>query len=243
MPLEAADRHRDKERAPAFGTGRSGWSRPKIGSLRLAWPPQTTDKASPLPRYAALALVLAAGLLLVTAASGIRQRWLYPLAHQELIVHFARENNLSPSLVAAVVRQESHFRANARSSMGALGLMQLLPSTARWVSEELARVPYAPETLLLPEVNLRLGATYLGHLRDRFRDEPVLYLSAYNAGPQVVEEWLRRQEGQLTIPEIPFPETRAYVASVLRLQARYGELYPDLDDERGGGAESESETK
>ena len=222
MPLEATSDYLARESRPKL--------RPRQGALRLAWPPSPPNSSScSFRRRWLLGISLLAALTLSWCAVRLGERWCYPLHHQDWIVKFARENQLRPSLVASVVREESRFRVDARSPMGAQGLMQLLPSTARWVSEDLDGTPFVAESLTAPEVNLRLGAIYLAHLRDRFGARPVLYLSAYNAGPRVVEEWLEQQEGQLSIPEIPFPETRAYVASVLRGQARYGKLYPGLD--------------
>ena len=172
------------------------------------------------------------GVLCGYAASRLTVRWSHPLEHRREIVHYARANGLRPSLVAALIRHESSFRPHARSPVGAVGLMQLMPTTARWVSEHLEGRPFSSESLLTPENNLRLGSVYLGHLRQRFGEQPVIYLAAYNAGPQQVEDWLQRQEGRLSIPEIPFPETRAYVASVLESQERYARLYPGLDGEQ-----------
>lgn len=217
------------EIGPAIKKERGNWSSaPRFGAARLAWPPRPSASKMRFSWHIVAGLLCLAGLGML-AFSPVGQRWVYPLPHRGSIVKFARENGLRPTLVAALIRQESSFRVNARSAVGATGLMQLLPSTAQWVSESLEGSKFSLARLTEPEVNLRLGALYLGHLRDRFGERPILYLAAYNAGPRCVDEWLGEMNGRLAVADIPFPETRAYVAGVLRGQASYAQLYPELD--------------
>lgn len=135
-----------------------------------------------------------------------------------------------PALVLAVARQESLFDPAARSSAGALGLMQLMPGTAQAMSRELGE-DYASWRLTRdPEFNVRLGAYYLGQQLARFADEPVLALAAYNAGPRRVTEWLELNGDPRGndpyrlidwIELIPFAETRNYVQRVLEGRGMY----------------------
>jgi soluble lytic murein transglycosylase len=130
------------------------------------------------------------------------------------------------------MRQESAFRADARSDAGAQGLMQLIPTTAARIARELGR-ELAPGDVLRPDVNLELGSAYLGKLLRAFGGSVPLAVAAYNAGPIAVREWLRgtsEREVDSWVARIPYDETREYVARVLGNLARYQYL--------GGGGEA-----
>ena len=107
---------------------------------------------------------------------------------------------------------------DVRSSAGAIGLMQLMPSTGKRTAERI-RIPYRGlNTLTDPESNIRLGTTYLALMRDRFQGHSALATAAYNAGPRRVEQWLPEnspQDAKIWIETIPFNETRDYVRRVL----------------------------
>ena len=139
----------------------------------------------------------------------------------------ARENDLDPYLVAAVIRAESGWRPMAESSQGARGLMQLMPDTARWVAGQMG-VDYAPERLTDPDYNIQLGCWYLANLHQEFAGDTVLPLAAYNAGRTNVQKWLRDRQWtgeHHTLEQIPFEETRLYVAKVLRHVGFYRRIY------------------
>ena len=115
--------------------------------------------------------------------------------------------------------------------------MQLMPETAHWVDEYLEGGPSrasvdAPSgklDLSDPETNLRLGSAYLGYLEERFRDQPVAVLAAYNAGPECTLDWLSQAPGGiLRLEDLGYPETRAYVKAVLDSERMYRKLYPEL---------------
>lgn len=125
-------------------------------------------------------------------------------------------------LILAVIRTESNFRADARSQAGAVGLMQLLPETFLWISEEKLAEDLPLASLSSPAVNIRYGTYYLAYLTERFGDLRTA-LAAYNAGEGRVAEWLDGQSG--TLETIPYPETRTYVDKVLRTYARYTRKY------------------
>jgi len=132
--------------------------------------------------------------------------------------------------VAAVIYAESRFDAGARSSHGAVGLMQVLPETAGQIARETGGVAFVPEDLADPEVNVRYGTYYLRTVLDQFTGDTVAAIAAYNAGAGVVQEWVDEAHAaghDLRIPDIPFPETRAYVRSVLEARKVYRQTYGD----------------
>jgi soluble lytic murein transglycosylase len=166
---------------------------------------------------ALLAVVVAAGGLVfyvLTSNPPWFERLRYPLRYSEYVRVHARENDLDPALLAAVIYQESKFRPAAESSSGALGLMQLTPATAHGIALRTGGARFVTSDLLDPEINIRYGAWYLGNLFHKYGQER-LVLAAYNAGQGNVDRWRSRHEG------IQFPETRAYVARVERLQRMY----------------------
>lgn len=157
------------------------------------------------------------------------QRLLFPLRYEAELLQAARAAAVDPWLVAAVVYHESGFRPEAVSDEGAVGLMQLLPSTADWAAEESGLDSFEGASLRRPDVNLRLGAWYLAWLLERFEGNPVLALAAYNGGQHTVDEWRKGSGPSLTVEELPFPETRHFVQKVLDTRERYRRLYPDLE--------------
>jgi soluble lytic murein transglycosylase len=126
--------------------------------------------------------------------------------------------DLNPALLAAVIEQESKFRADAKSSAGAIGLMQLLPATAQGIAIHTGGSKFVVSDLYNPEINIRYGAWYLHHLMQKYGDEKTA-LAAYNAGQQNVDSWRAQGQG------IQFAETRAYVDKVERLKGIYRRAY------------------
>ena len=130
----------------------------------------------------------------------------------------AHNYDLNPALLAAVIEDESKFNADARSSAGAIGLMQLQPATAKGIALRTGGSKFVLSDLYNPEINVRYGAWYLHHLIEKYGDER-LALAAYNAGQENVDRW--RAEGG----GIRFPETRHYVARVEELKSIYRRAY------------------
>ena len=115
----------------------------------------------------------------------------FPLAYKNGVLDNARASALDPAWVYAIIRQESNFRPAARSPVGALGLMQLVPATGRDIARQSGdATDGAPESLLQPDTNLRLGVRYLQQMLERLQGNPVLATAAYNAGPTKVARWL-----------------------------------------------------
>ena len=146
------------------------------------------------------------------------ERLRYPLGYEQIVRGHARNYRLDPALLAAVIYQESKFNAHARSSSGAIGLMQLLPDTAKGIAIHTGGTRFRVSDLDDPEINIRYGAWYLRHLLDKYGDERTA-LAAYNAGQDNVDRWRREGRG------IEFAETRAYVDRVEKLKAIYRDAY------------------
>jgi soluble lytic murein transglycosylase len=164
--------------------------------------------------------VVAAVALVQEAKPGWWERLWYPLRYEQIVRGHARNYSLDPALVAAVIYQESKFKPNARSTSGAIGLMQLLPATAKGIALHTGGSAFRVDDLYDPEINVRYGAWYLRHLLRKYGDERSA-LAAYNAGQDNVDRW--RRDGR----EIQFPETRAYVNRVEDLKQIYRDAYGD----------------
>jgi soluble lytic murein transglycosylase len=175
-------------------------------------------------RLLALTVMLAAvGLLfatLQTAKPGWWERVWYPLRYEQIVRGHARKYQLDPALLAAVIYQESKFEADARSKSGAVGLMQLLPTTAHGIATHTGGTRFRTSDLLDPELNVRYGSWYLRHLLQKYSDERTA-LAAYNAGQDNVDRWRAGGGG------IRFAETRAYVDRVEELKGIYRRAYGD----------------
>jgi soluble lytic murein transglycosylase len=154
----------------------------------------------------------------------------YPLEYAPAIRQEAARNGLDPALVAAVIDTESGFAPDSVSHEGAVGLMQLLPQTARFVAGLPDRPSPSPENLQDPAVNIAYGTRYLRYLIDR-NGSVDLALAAYNGGEANLTRWLeeaRARGTSLRVPdEIPFPETRGFVARVRHVTPIYRRAYGD----------------
>jgi soluble lytic murein transglycosylase len=177
-----------------------------------------------MTRFLALLVVLGAiaGSILYIESSkpSWYARMRYPLAYEEIIRGHARNYDLDPALLASVIYRESKFDADARSSSGAIGLMQLLPDTARGIAIHTGGSKFVVSDLEDPEINVRYGSFYLRRLIRKYGDVR-LALAAYNAGQANVDEWHAAGRG------IVFPETREYVDEVLELDDVYRRAYGD----------------
>jgi soluble lytic murein transglycosylase len=159
-----------------------------------------------------LLVVVAAGAAVFVAEPDWYLRARYPLRYEHIVRGHADNYRLDPTLVAAVIYQESKFRPNARSSQGAVGLMQLLPETAKGIATRTGGSAFQVDDLLDPEINIRYGSWYLRHLLDKYGSEERA-LTAYNGG-----------QGNLD-RGIVHSETRHYVDRVLELRGIYRRAY------------------
>ena len=139
----------------------------------------------------------------------------FPMPHRDALTAAARQWDLDEALVYGIIRQESRFMPEARSPVGATGLMQLMPATARWVARQIALTPFRPEMLVRPDVNLQMGTYYFRRVLNDL-GHPILATAAYNAGPGRARRWRdeRALEGAIYAETIPFNETREYVKKV-----------------------------
>jgi soluble lytic murein transglycosylase len=179
--------------------------------------------------------VVIAGLALIAlgASWGVLQltkpgwylRVVYPLTHVDAIRAAARKNALDPALVAAIVYDESRFRDEVSSHRGAVGLMQVLPSTAHEIARQTGGIAFVTSDLTDPDVNILYGCYYLRRLLDLYHGSRVAAIAAYNAGQGNVDAWLSTKGGTLNITDIPFSETRRYVRDVLTLTKLYRRAY------------------
>ena len=156
----------------------------------------------------------------------------YPLAFREEVESATKAAGLQNAhLVQAVMREESACNPQALSWAGARGLLQLMPGTAREVAQKLGLKRFAVHELMRPELNLRLGASYLEGLLKRFEGEPIYAIAAYNAGPNAVARWQARSKTEILeewVEDVPLDETRSYIKRVLSSYAIYHWLYPDV---------------
>jgi soluble lytic murein transglycosylase len=150
----------------------------------------------------------------------------FPRAYDALVEAAALDQGLPPDWLYAVIRQESAFDPDIASHAGAIGLMQLMPPTAREVAQKTGRPKPERLDLIDPALNVALGSAYLAQMQRRFRGHPMVASAAYNAGPTAVSRWLPEQPmpGDLWLTEIPYAETRQYVRRVLTYRVIYRDL-------------------
>jgi soluble lytic murein transglycosylase len=178
-----------------------------------------------------LSKILWVSILLFLAVVLSFPKWItvfYPLPHQELVFSEAREHNVDPYLVFAIIRAESKFQSSAESAKGAKGLMQIMPETGAWIAEQNRIEDFKLDDLHKPEVNISFGCWYLHSLSREFDNNLPLTVASYNAGRGKVQEWLvngtwNGERDQIN--KIPFPETRQYVINVLKNYEAYKAIY------------------
>lgn len=177
-----------------------------------------------------LAIVLASYMIL---NSKWVQRMRYPLKYEQEILEYSREYSVDPYLTASIIWVESRFLSDAVSNKEAKGLMQILPSTARWAAEKMGITEFDETMLLDSKINIRIGCWYLGFLTSQFPDNLELVLASYNGGIGNVQKWLGNREYSKDgrkLDYIPFQETRNYVVRVLEVYEIYKGLYPFMGD-------------
>lgn len=151
----------------------------------------------------------------------------------------AKANDVDVALLYGIARQESRFIPDIVSSAGAVGLMQLMPATARWVAKQTSRTDYKPEQIGVTDLNTQFGAFYFKYWLERLDRMPALAAAAYNAGPGRAQAWrpMVPLEGAIWVETIPFNETRDYVKKVLANAVVYGQAFntkvPSLTSQLG----------
>jgi soluble lytic murein transglycosylase len=181
-------------------------------------------------RRIAVALAVAAALVVVVASHihHPTQSQGLPLSDTRVIREQAAAKHLDPALIAGVIYAETKFDPRT-SSAGALGLMQILPATAQYIAHLSGGFRFTTSDLATPKINVAYGSWYLRYLLDHYEGDEMLAIAAYNGGLANVDAWVARahEEGRtLSVADIPFPETRAYVRRVIRAQSQYRATYP-----------------
>ena len=175
-----------------------------------------------MKRYAALGVFAVVAVAVLAFVQIGEPAWLqrlrYPLDYKAIVRAHAHNYHLQPALLAAVIYQESKFKSDAKSSSGAIGLMQLQPATAEGIALRTGGATFTTNDLYNPEINIRYGSWYLWHLLDKYGNER-LALAAYNAGQHNVDEWEAAGKG------IQFGETRHYVKRVEDMKKVYRHAY------------------
>jgi soluble lytic murein transglycosylase len=164
-----------------------------------------------------------------------RRAWevLFPRPYHDIVTAAAERNSLPESLIYAVMREESGFRASVVSHADAYGLMQLIKPTAKHFAKK-EGLPFSTRALKTPSVNIALGAAALRSFQDRFPDNPLLVVPGYNAGPGGPKRWLKERpdvDFDVWVEAIPFRETRRYTKRVLASRGVYRYLYEGASDE------------
>jgi soluble lytic murein transglycosylase len=148
----------------------------------------------------------------------------FPLAHKTLVQQYSKQYDVPEALIYAIIRQESAFRGQVISPVGAHGLMQLMPKTAQHVARREHIAYHGTRDLFSSEKNINLGTAYLSELAKRFNNNPLLMVAAYNAGPNQVNRWTKThpiEEIDIWIDTLPWGETRNYLKSVMAFYAVY----------------------
>ncbi|HEY4280044.1 MAG TPA: lytic transglycosylase domain-containing protein [Conexibacter sp.] len=151
-----------------------------------------------------------------------------PLNHASDIRRQAADKGLDPTLIAGVIFTESKF-VDQTSSAGALGLMQLMPETARFIAQRSGGTAFTIDDLSTPGVNIAYGSWYLRYLLQLYDGDEVRALAAYNGGIGNVDKWVEQAQANgraFSAADIPFPETRAYVERVEKARREYAKTYP-----------------
>ncbi len=167
-------------------------------------------------------------LLIIFLNSKYFLRIIYPIHFKEEIYTYAEMYQVDPLLVASLIKVESKFNERAKSKKGAIGLMQIMPTTGDWAAEQMGIIDFEPEMLYDPKVNIQVGTWYLSNLHNEFSGNLNLVIAAYNGGRGRVKQWLDygvwdgREE---SISNIPYNETRNFVEKVLYNYRRYENIY------------------
>lgn len=166
----------------------------------------------------------------VWSSDFVQMRFVYMWPYQQEILEYSDKNKIDPFLIAAIIKNESGFDQKAVSDAGAVGLMQIMPETGRWIAEQMGIDGYTDDALYLSRTNIRMGCWYIGELEHEFKENLTLIMIAYNAGRGQTKQWMQENNWDYNfnrIEEIPFPDTRVYVNKVLQDRDKYYLYYKD----------------
>lgn len=160
----------------------------------------------------------------------VQMRFVYMWPYQQDILEYSERNKIDPFLVAAIIKNESGFDPKAVSAVGAVGLMQIMPETGRWIAEQMGLENYHDNDLYQTKKNIRMGCWYIGELEHEFQRNLALIMIAYNAGRGQTKAWMEENGWDYNfnnLDAIPYPDTKEYVVKVLHDRDRYYLLYKD----------------
>ncbi|MBI3398104.1 MAG: transglycosylase SLT domain-containing protein [Deltaproteobacteria bacterium] len=173
--------------------------------------------------------LIAKGQTYNSLPSSLLYQLAFPEGYKETVEKIAAGLKTDPFLIYAIMMQESEFDIQAISKAGAIGLLQIMPATGKIVAQELAHSSFTEDDLFEPAINIHFGAWYIKTLITRFNGNLPLAIAAYNAGPNAVDEWMKKWKGtdmDEFIENIPYQETRKYVEKVLGYYEAYKAIYP-----------------
>ena len=173
-------------------------------------------------------LVLLFAIVMIFYSSEKIQNTMYPVKYEETILKYSAEYNLDPFLILAVIKVESAFNETAVSNKDARGLMQIMPTTAQWISKKLGQEEFNEADLFEPEKNIMLGTWYINYLIEKFNGNTELAIMAYNAGPTSVQNWLKEgtiYEENIVVSSIPYDETANYAKKIKDAYEMYKKIY------------------
>jgi soluble lytic murein transglycosylase len=180
-----------------------------------------TGRRRALGALVVLGALVAIGFAVRPMVDDAIKEFTLPLRHEDVIRQQARDKNLDPALIAAVIYRESKFR-DVTSKAGAKGLMQILPETAHFIARTSGGTEFEQGDLADPQINISYGSWYLRYLLDRYDGNTVAAVAAYNAGHGRVDEWGGKE---LTVEDIRFPETADYTRDVIDKRGDYAREY------------------
>jgi soluble lytic murein transglycosylase len=179
-----------------------------------------------------LIFVLVVGIVKIVNTSSIKQlilKKMYPMTYSEYVYKYSEENNIDPLLTFAIIKAESNFNSKVVSSSNAMGLMQLMESTAEEIMQKDLQEEFNKDMLFNPEDNIKIGTAYFAKLIQRYGNIP-LALTAYNAGIGKVDGWIEdciiKEDGS-DVENIPYKETNNYVRKILRDYKIYEHIYKE----------------
>lgn len=191
---------------------------------------QRSKKSIPYAKIVIILLVISVGFgFLFDMGCSFVEKKTHPLKYTEYVEKYAEQYKVPKTLIYAIIKTESDFQSNAVSRVGAVGLMQMMPSTFKDITENFLYENLDTGMLYDPETNIRYGVFYLSWLKT-FYDNWDCVLAAYNGGLGNVDKWLKdkdiSEDGKtLIVKNIPFEETRNYVKKVNKAEEKYTELY------------------
>ncbi len=178
---------------------------------------------------AGIVCVAILSLFIISAYAYVERKFIYPLAYQETVFKYSNEYSLDKPLVFAIIKVESGFNKNAHSNRGAVGLMQITPTTAEYIAKLLNEKDY---NLKDEKTNIRYGCYYLRYLLNKFIKVDTA-LCAYNAGEGRVDGWLKNKEYSddgISLFNIPFAETKEYINKINKSYKKYSLIYQNILD-------------